>query len=494
MTEAHQLVKLIEKLGHPSVSPLVNLNDENSLETKLCRHLENRPLSDEEAIDLLYGDPKKRDAFKMLKSRLKKKLYNQLFFLQHENINESRVEEINCNKILLQADILVLTGNFDLAEKQVKKGIKLAKKSGLTSSIVAGLEIYSKALSRGGRSLHLFDECQKELHEYYIILDYERKAASLFNEMSLKMRLGVSWRMEVLDQLEYVTVQLKEYWNKSGSSKLFWQYHKLKMIHFELTGNFLSQIDFIKETNTYYQKGLIKPEYFPLNFNKYALVYAYLRCKKYEEGITTALEFKSEVHNYSHNWFSNMENLFLLYVHSKQYKNAGDILKQVFNSQFFNKVIPYQHETWLLFANFYQLLAIESLPFNTKVKITANATIDKRGQHVWLIILNFLKLLKQENDELLYRDAERIRKYMGRYLDSKSDPRNKLFLKLLLLVVKEEFDPIRCKQKSRYLFNKLSQLSPAGDAYAEVEIVPFEHLWEFILNILENQKASIVKH
>lgn len=494
MKDFYQLIKILEKLGQPVKAIFVNLSDEDSLETKLYRLLQGEVISEDEAIKLLYGDSQKRSAFKMLKSRFKKKLYNQLIFLNHNHSNKLRIQEIECNKALLEADILLLTGDFNLAEKHVLQTINQAKEVGLTGSLIQGVELLRKIISARGGSLTRFNECQNELEHYYKIQDYERRATAIYNDISLKMRLGVTSRLDVLNQLESATTKLYVYWKKSGSSKLFIQYHKLKMLHFELSGNFISQIDFINKTNELYQGGLIKAMYSPLNLNKFALVYAYLRCKKYKEGVIAAEEFKLNEPENSHNWFSNMENYFLLHIHNQTYQQAGEILKEVFSNKFFSKVNLHNYENWLLFSNYYMIISNATLPYSTDLNIKATASKDKKGFNIWLIILDFLVLLKKGKHEMLYKEAERIRKYMSKHLDSNSDPRNKLFLKLLLLVVKEEFDPVQCRQKSRYLYKKLSESPPAGDAYAEVEIVPFEHLWKFVLDNLSAQKTKSLSY
>ena len=54
-----------------------------------------------------------------------------------------------------------------------------------------------------------------------------------------------------------------------------------------------------------------------------------------------------------------------------------------------------------------------------------------------------------------------------------------------MLVVKEDLDPNRIRRKGRALADKLAATPAPGDAYAEIEIIPYEMLWEEILRILE---------
>jgi hypothetical protein len=65
--------------------------------------------------------------------------------------------------------------------------------------------------------------------------------------------------------------------------------------------------------------------------------------------------------------------------------------------------------------------------------------------------------------------------------------RSKLFLKLLLLCFKEAFHFKPIKAKGARTFEKLSNTPQPKDIFAEVEIIPYEHLWEFILEVLSGK-------
>ena len=65
--------------------------------------------------------------------------------------------------------------------------------------------------------------------------------------------------------------------------------------------------------------------------------------------------------------------------------------------------------------------------------------------------------------------------------------RSKLFLKLLILAVTEDFDAESIKKKGKRHIEKLTDTPTPGDAFAEIEIVPYEHLWELILSMLQKR-------
>ena len=109
---------------------------------------------------------------------------------------------------------------------------------------------------------------------------------------------------------------------------------------------------------------------------------------------------------------------------------------------------------------------------------------DKQGFNVTILILQYLYFLKRKDTDSLLHRIEAMRKYAGTHLKDNFSDRTKSLFKLLMLVVKEDFRATQCRKKGRYLYEKLQTISPPGDAYAEIEIIPFEHIWEIILDIL----------
>ena len=59
-----------------------------------------------------------------------------------------------------------------------------------------------------------------------------------------------------------------------------------------------------------------------------------------------------------------------------------------------------------------------------------------------------------------------------------------------MLVVKEDLDPDRCRRKGQVLADKLAATQAPGDAFAEIEIIPYEHLWQQILHLLHWQQQD----
>ena len=173
------------------------------------------------------------------------------------------------------------------------------------------------------------------------------------------------------------------------------------------------------------------------------------------------------------------------------YSSLAFDLKYYFNTQNVTRGLadlnPFAQEKWLLYYRFFNYISEFKLP-DFKHRKLKYVPFDKKGFNVWSLILDFIVVIGKDQPDLIEREMDRIRKFTAKYLTSEGDARTKLFLKLLQIIGREYKNTKVCKRKGSYILNKLKQTPVAGFAYAEIEIVPYEHLWELILSRLENNK------
>ncbi len=109
---------------------------------------------------------------------------------------------------------------------------------------------------------------------------------------------------------------------------------------------------------------------------------------------------------------------------------------------------------------------------------------DKRGYNVAILIFQLVHYLQQRLLEPVLVRLERLRKYQQRHLRDAATLRSRTFLRLLLLLPEAEFDPKELAQRDKALLTTLRQAPLAGEADAEVELIPYENLWKLILYVL----------
>ncbi|MER2997180.1 hypothetical protein [Pontibacter populi] len=490
MEELKKLIDVLERKGKGSASALLNYTDTTNLETRLFQLTQSEAdINEADLIAMLYNAPAKQDAFRMLKSRVKKKLYNQLLFLDTDNeklMDEFGSIEIRCRKILYLADALRWSDEALLAEQQLRKVLKIAQDANLTKYEIDGLEQLRILLAEKKYTRKEFDKCTSRLEKLYSLHEIEKEADKRYYDIRFDIKLGVEASFKFKQKLQSYVNELQIFWDASESNLVFKRYHQLKMIYYEVEGDFVSFISYLNNIFSLYNSGKIHRLYFSENFNRFMLVYVYLRAKQYREGIEEAEKLKYRLENGTNNWFMHLENYFHLAVHSNDYIKAEEILTEVFTNKYFAELKSAAQERWILYYSIINYITGYSLPSfsDRKLKHIPN---DKKGFNVWSLILDFIVVIEKDQPELVEREIDRVRKFIAKYLTSEGDARTKLFLKLLQITGREYKNTKVCKQKGSYILNKLKQTPVAGYAYAETEIVPYEQLWEIILQKLENK-------
>ena len=63
---------------------------------------------------------------------------------------------------------------------------------------------------------------------------------------------------------------------------------------------------------------------------------------------------------------------------------------------------------------------------------------------------------------------------------------------MLQLIADEQFDSNRCSERAAPLLQQLANTPPAGEAFADVEIIPYPLLWGIIMTQLRMAPPALV--
>jgi hypothetical protein len=498
MKEISTLLKLVSSFSpgqaEHSVSKKRSLKEE-----RFIKNIESGFYDcDEQAAADLYSSSTNDPRYKMLKHRIKSKLYNSLKFLDPDKagLNLVRKKEFECHNLLFQANILRWKHEFELVANLATKSLIIAEQYDFTDIKVSALELLNFSYSELGAAKKFLDT-QDALREVITGFMQEREAVSLFQNATIQLRKSTKNRKEFLKQLPNLITKLEKLWESSGTFSAFNSFYRTYIMYHELEGNFQMIINITLDALKQVNENKVNRFRFDSMYNNYIMIYAHLRAKDYVNGIAHAEKNLPLYSPSSRNWFAYMENYFLLAVHARQYELGDSLQRQVFNNSAFNTTIPtIAKERWLLYRTYFKLVypaaaAKEGEAKNPYLLSLPEYSKDKLGFNVAILTLQFIYLLeKGETEALLYR-IESIKKYVSTHLKDVFSLRSKLFLKLLVLTVTEDYDAIECRRKGETLYRKLIDTPAPGDAYAEIEIVPYEHLWDLILDILERVEGKV---
>ncbi|RDV14278.1 hypothetical protein DXT99_15225 [Pontibacter diazotrophicus] len=469
-------------------------NGRNSKEKKFIENLKSKNYNSDEAAALdIYGTTPNDVRYKMLKHRMKKKLYNKLILIDFNKLgfNNHYQKEHECITLLHQAHILKREYELDLVINLSNKVIAIAEEFDFTNHLVSALELKSFCYTENG-NVKMFDKTIKELEAKTEKLNKEMEAVRMYQTVKLYLKKSITTRKNLIPKVPSIVAKLELIWQQTRSFNAFEAYYKTSISYYELEGDFDKIVEMTVASFKWVEEGLVNKLLFNTNYNKFILVYAHLRSKKYEDGLKYAELYCNDFRYSSVNWFSFMENYFLLALHCRQYELAWILLRRVFENPSYKIIAKSAKERWSLYQAYYGFIApittaeisLQKNPYGLSLPEYSK---DKLGFNVAILILQFIYFLQKEDSEALLYRIESLKKYILTHLKDTFSLRSKTFLKLLILTVTEDFEADACKKKGQKLYQRLIETPPPGDAYAEIEIVPYEHLWEHILSILESK-------
>ncbi|WP_205503880.1 hypothetical protein [Rufibacter psychrotolerans] len=440
---------------------------------------------DDSAREVLYSKDTKKDGLKMIKSRLRKKLMNQLFFLDEnpEGIPVSHAVEQACLAKFYQARILIDSGANDLALPILKQ--VLAKSTEYDFNYISSLCIRTLVQSYVNlKERSFFYKAVDQLNAVNEKLAADQESEMLFWQANIELSHSVAARKNFLKRLDEVLPKMKLLWEKAQTFESFNNYYRLFIWLHELTGDFEKIVLLTSMIENELQDNKVIQKRFDSRFNKFIQVYAHLRAKKLEEGMVLANKYLSSFNPSSNNWFAFMENYTLLAIHAKRYEAAHLLLHQVQTNPFIKKINKFAQERWVLMESYLHFVAPlkdQPLKWHTLAQNAPIYSKDKEGFNVAILILQVMYFLEIGDFEALEYRVESLKKYAQHHFKDSFSERSRIFFKLLNTLVRSDFDGGTTQKKGQYLYNKLQKTPPPGDAYAEIEIIPYEHLWELIL-------------
>jgi tetratricopeptide (TPR) repeat protein len=235
--------------------------------------------------------------------------------------------------------------------------------------------------------------------------------------------------------------------------------------------------------------------------SKRNIAIAHFYLKNYEEANTWFLEVLSMVTVGTRNWFNATSLYYLSLISQKDYDTLYALSIKILSNKNLNK-FPYFEEQWKLREAYLHFLIrigkielpkedkqvlkafsltkfLNSVPFHTK---------DKSGQNITILVIQILFLLLDNKYGQIIDRVDSLTQYTYRYLHKNETFRSNCFIKMLLLMVKADFHPIRTQNYTAELKKKLDSSHLITDEKStQVEIIPYDYLWDLIIEILHEK-------
>ena len=446
-----------------------------------------------QVVKSLYGKSTAANvrAFHKLQSRVRSKLLNQLF-LDHSDPRHlvSRRYELECLDLLHKVSILYAEGEYKLTERLLQRCLRLAETGEFTQYVVQGARMLRKLYAEQRMAIP-YKKVAKVLARAQQVLAWEDEAEQLYTETQLALSGTVATRRAVLPVLPDRLVQLEALHRRARSFTTYNTVYRVRLAYEELQGNYQEIIRVTAAASRRLRDGKLNERRFDIRFNHFMSIYAYLRSRQPAQGLRLAEEYARDFHPSSSNWFYFQEHHVLLALHAEHYERAQQLMATIAK----NPAYPSQREAalqrWDLYKAYIDFVLPSPRAATARQRQLAQWALqlpeysrDKRGHNVAILVLQLLYYLRERNLEEVLQRLERLRKYQQRHLYEPATLRSRLFLRLLQAIVERNFEAPQAAERGKLLLEQLRETPPPGEAFAEVEIIPYEHLWELVLNLL----------
>lgn len=202
-------------------------------------------------------------------------------------------------------------------------------------------------------------------------------------------------------------------------------------------------------------------------------------------------------------WNSTYSYYFTLEMLTKNYQAAADILVKIATTKEINKLDDMWLQQWRIRSAYIHFLAkidyvdlmvlgrrrVPNFKLGKFLNDVPLYAKDKRGLNISILIAQVLILLADKKWDKIYDRMESLSQYSYRHFKNDSAVRSNCFIRMLLSLAKADFNPKRAQRYAQKYVDRLSTTEMNLNEYStEIEIIPYEDLWQIILGLTEGKK------
>lgn len=492
--DLQSLINVVGKKGKRNAFILSSLdvNFDDVRVNDLYQGLKTNKYKDEaHAARRLFNTDTSDKNYIKLRSKLKEALFQNLFFLNYDNKRhpEHAKVEYEARKNLLQAKVLLREGDKNNAEWLVQRTIKLLEPYHFTEELLECYTILRNQTAYSG-NLSKFSTINEEVVRLTQIRDAQKEAEFLIYASICNILKSLVNKRRFVKDLKGWIKKTEGFKKKYDTPFLILADFRLKSSYFTLIGDHDGLLKICDETEKSFQKNPsagLHTKRTEISLNK---MYAYLNLKKYNEGKKYAQSNLKYFTKDNNNWFSFMENYFLLCMRTENYDKAGEVLDEVKTNVFYRTQPEFARERWYIYQGYYAFFRPDHKPkFQIQNFLGQIPKFDKTkfGYNASALIIHFFHLLKEDDYDEIHLRMNEMKKYTMKQITRSGNERLQAFLRLLQLVYNNNFNYKISVEKSQNYLGKLKRFKGRAEVFEELEVIEYEVLWEMLLEMLKSK-------
>lgn len=509
------LIELINVLGRQKLQRLQVLQNPEKKTGKIYElyngFRSGKFKTEEDAAMAMYQAPSSDPRYRKVRNKLRTRLVNTLMFVDANQsfFTDHSLARFNCLKLFTAQQILNYYGKSRSSLKMTKRVIKEADRYGFFYlALEASRELRGRALFAG--DIKAIKENSKKIKKYLELIEGECLAEESYYSLAVSYSHSRYLKGELLEENQERERRLRPWVEKQNTPLLTYYAFSFFYLVRMLAKDYKGAIEVCENAIDRLEKShrVVKSLY-SFSFSFYILQ-CHLQLKNYEAGereVHRCLKLTESGSVYNH--YISRELHLLLNLHTERYEKACIIYWEAINAPRYQSLGGSIKETWKIYGAFIQyfieigVIKAEGIPLKeSKFRLgkflneVPTYSKDKRGLNVPILIIQVLFLLHRRKFNDVIDRVEALNTYVYRYLKQDANYRSNCFLKMLLTLPQADFHRQAVVRKSAKYHEKLlaKPLEVSGES-SELEIIPYEKLWEFVLDSLEDkfQRTSAAK-
>ena len=456
--------------------------------------------NDRDAASFLYGCSPSDDKYRQLKSRFRKRILNTLFFLDINLPSTSTYERAyySSNKEWTLVKILLSYGADSTASSHAKSILTTALKFKFADVIVNCSRILRE------HSANIGDEKNFEIYDSHVkkfanILEAEIRSEELYQRVIMNYLKPPSKNQNLEEKIDTYCDALVGLSEIYDSPVIVYNMYLVWAYRYQMPRDFNSMLEVCNKAEAYIEANPTYHRADKLAIFQLKKMSAYLHLHDWKNGKINAEKCLQSFPKGSDTWFQFMEYYLLLAFHTDNYINALAIFNEAIGNSKFKKQNTEIREKWKIY-DIYLNFIIESHGKENPVLETQRRKMfrlsrflsdpilypkDQRIFTVLMVIAQVLFCIEKKSFTSAEERIDRLKNYANRQLKKEQYHRVIQFIRLLMQLSKADFQVSRLSNTQKYL-DKLNerQFNYRG-LISELEVIPFERLWEIILSRLK---------
>lgn len=458
--------------------------------------------NDDDAVNLLFPKGQDASAYPELKTKLQELLLSQLLTIDLNtpgNNNRQRAY-FECYKKWGQIKLLMGRNAWANTTGMAEETLKKARKFEFTDIVVdlaRTLRLYFGSIAG---VLKKYEEYSQLAAVWEDAFHFENLAEALYTDLVVRFVNNKAPQQDVHNHAQACFEQLRPALERHQTYRLHLSGRLIENLIYTSINDYRKTIEVCEKAVNFFEAKYY-PTKIPLQIFLYQEMVCYVQLKDFDRGRLAADKGLSLLNEGSFNWFKYQELLIFLSLHTRQYQESYKIFKQTTGHRRFGalpraigetwrimeaylfylvelgKIIPAEDDT--VFSKFRMARFINEMPLFSR---------DKRGMNIPILIFQILSLIYNKRYDAAIDRMEAIEKYCSRYLRRDDTFRSNCFIKMLLVIPAQGFHKSAVlRHAEKYHKMLLSMPIDMANQSHDVEIIPYEDLWEMALESLQNK-------